>query len=154
MLQWTHENDGDEQIFSALTHTFFELNHLRQSKKILVLFLVYLYSRLGYQPDFSHCRKCGELENSVGNFYFMPQQSAIFCKTCGSLTSRSVVLSLATVKLLGQAQRMPFLKTSRLQFSSQSIRQSLALYKEYGNFLLDREIVSWAFVDKGEEQNN
>ncbi len=147
MLQWTHENDGDPHIFSALAHTLSQLNNQKTSKKNLLLFLVFFYSRLGYQPDFSHCTKCGKLDGGLGNFYFMPEQSAICCRKCGAQTSRSTALSLATVKLLGQAQKMPFLKSARLQFSPHSIQQSLLLYRRYGNFLLDREISSWAFID-------
>lgn len=147
VFQWTHENDGDEHIFSALAHTLSELDKQRSKRKALVLFLVFLYARLGYQLDFSHCKKCGQLENNSMSFHFMPEQSAIFCRKCGYQTSKSVPLSLATVKLLGQAQKMPFLKTARLQFSPHSIQQSLHLYKQYGNFLLDRDILSWGSID-------
>jgi DNA repair protein RecO (recombination protein O) len=147
LLQWTHENDGDIHLFSALAHTFAELIDPKRSRKPLLLFLIFLYSRLGYQPDFGNCIKCGESADRLGSFYFIPAQSGLCCQKCGGQTSRSAALSLATVKLLGQAQKMPFSKSTRLQFSPPAIQQALRLYKRYGDFLLDRQILSWAYID-------
>jgi hypothetical protein len=59
-----------------------------------------------------------------------------------------VSLSMSTIKLLQHAQDMPMDKLERLRFSDTSIREALLLFKVYGQYLLQREIVAWNFLEK------
>jgi hypothetical protein len=60
-----------------------------------------------------------------------------------------VSLSMNTIKLLQHAQDMPMDKLARLRFSDASIREALLLFKVYGQYLLQREIAAWNFLEKG-----
>jgi hypothetical protein len=53
-----------------------------------------------------------------------------------------------TIKLLQHAQGLPMEKLERLRFSDASIREALLLFKTYGQYLLQREIVAWNFLEK------
>jgi hypothetical protein len=59
-----------------------------------------------------------------------------------------VPLSMNTIKLLQHAQDLPMEKLSRLRFSDVSIKEALELFKVYGQYLLQREIVAWNFLEK------
>jgi len=43
---------------------------------------------------------------------------------------------------------MPMEKLERLRFSDASIREALLLFKTYGQYLLQREIMAWNFLEK------
>lgn len=147
LLSWTHENDGDPLIFKAVTQALRELADHNAHRKTLVLFLVHFYALLGYQPNLNVCTKCGLLNSLAGPFQFQTDSGSIVCKRCRPTgLSSNISLSIDTIKLLNQAQKMNFGKTTRLQFSDQSIKQSLVLFKNYGSFLLDRDIHSWDFI--------
>lgn len=148
LMHWTHENDGDNNLFFILTHTLSLLNNSHPVKKTIVLFLIHFYARIGYQPNLLTCIKCGNLP-STGTFQFKVNIGAIICHNCSATHPMSIPLALPTLKLISQAQKMPFEKTIRLQFPPQAIRESLHLFKQYGSYLLDREINAWAFLEKG-----
>ena len=57
-------------------------------------------------------------------------------------------LSLNTIKLLQHAQDLQMEKLDRLRFSETSMREALQLLKVYGQYLLQREIAAWPFLEK------
>ena len=147
LLQWSSENDGDNAIFIAFLNSLNAINNSGPIQKTLVLFLIHLYSRLGYQPDLSGCSQCGTLDPAAGPFQFRSSYGTIICKKCFPVSNSKYNLSMPTIKLISQAQKLSFPKTSRLQFPSASITQALHLFQAYGNFLLDRKLNSWEFID-------
>jgi hypothetical protein len=51
-----------------------------------------------------------------------------------------------TIKLLQHAQELPMEKLARLRFSTASVREALQLFRNYGQYLLQREIAAWNFL--------
>jgi recombinational DNA repair protein (RecF pathway) len=105
---------------------------------------------LGYKLHLSGCIKCGIAEQAGKPYVFHPGRHGLLCRNCSpSLISREMVsLSMSTIKLLQHAQDMPMDKLERLRFSDTSIREALLLFKVYGQYLLQREIVAWNFLEK------
>ena len=57
-----------------------------------------------------------------------------------------IPLSMGTIKLLQSAQELPLEKLIRLRFSVASEKEALLLFRAYGNYLLQREIIAWNFI--------
>jgi len=146
MLHWSHENDGDAALFIALKSSLNAINRQGPIRKTIILFLIFLYSRLGYQPDLSGCSHCGKLAPTAGPFQFQNNHGAIICRRCTSTPGKKNSLTLNTIKLIAHAQKLPFEKTARLQFPEHSIEQSMILFQNYGSYLLDRRLNSWDFL--------
>jgi len=142
---WTHANDHDPQLFSCLTWILGSLCQRQGQQEAMVLFLVKFYSRLGYQPNFSVCASCHQLESHGSPFQFRASHGEIVCRHCQTSPS-AVRLSINTVKLLGKALAMPLDKLDRLRFTTASISEALTLFKTYDRYLLDREGPSWNFI--------
>ena len=153
MLHWTSENDGDPNLFAAFLASLATLHNGGPMRKTLVLFLIHLYSQLGYQPNLSACAQCGKLDADSGPFHFRRSLGTIICQRCSPSpsTAQGCRLSINTIKLIAQAQRMPFAKTGRLQFPSLAMTQILQLFQAYGSYLLDRKINAWEFIDCHED---
>lgn len=146
MLYWSSENDGDELLYTLLIKTLASLSFAKTIKKTLVLFLVKLYSRLGYQPCFSSCKKCGRQDQAGIPYQFNCENSSIICNKCDDHKGYSSSLSLTTIKLLEKAQELPFDKTDRLQFTDRSLQEAITIFRRYSTYLLDRDIHSWSYI--------
>ena len=85
-------------------------------------------------------------------YVFHPGRHGLLCRKCtpASMAREMVSLSMNTIKLLQHAQDMPMDKLDRLRFSDISIREALLLFKVYGQYLLQREIAAWNFLEKEE----
>ena len=81
---------------------------------------------------------------------FHPARHGLLCKACspGIKAPEMISLSLNTIKLLQLAQDLPMEKLERLRFSGASIREALQLFRVYGQYLLQREITAWNFLEK------
>ena len=83
-------------------------------------------------------------------YVFHPGRHGLLCRHCAPpFPSREIAtLSLNTIKLLRHAQELPMEKLERLRFSDASILEALHLFRIYGQYLLQREIAAWNFMEK------
>jgi len=146
MLHWSSENDGDPQLYAILLSSLRALNEGGKIRKNALLFLIQLYSRLGYEPALSACGQCGLLSADSAPFQFIKSQGTIICRRCAPQQRADGLLNINTIKLIEQAQRLPFTKTRRLQFPAKAEEQALKLFRSYGNYLLDRHLNGWDFL--------
>jgi len=148
---WTGEYDADKGIFSLLRWMLQSIDQGSPPRMAQIYFQVKLYTLLGYRPHLSGCIRCGNPEQPGTDHVFFPGRHGLLCRNCAPplVTRESAVLSLNTIKLLQHAQDLPLEKLDRLRFSDASIRESLHLFKIYGQYLLQREIAAWNFLGHG-----
>lgn len=147
---WSRDFDADRNIFSLLVWTLQNIDRGKPSRLVHIFFQVKLYGFLGYRPDLSGCLKCGVAGHEGMPYMFHHGRHGLLCRNCSpSFMSRDVAtLSMNTIKLLRHAQDLPMEKLDRLCFSEASIKEALALFKTYGQYLLQREIKAWDFLEK------
>ena len=147
MLAWTREHDGNYRLFPLLIWALRSLDHGHDAVWVVAIFYLRLMGILGYEPRLAGCVKCNSLRLETRPYAFVPNLGGLACSSClGILPASSVSLSLNTVKLLQQAQRLPLEKLDRLRFSPQSQREALSFVRSYGSQLLQRDINSWRFL--------
>jgi len=147
VLSWVRDNDVDPQLFSTLLWALDNLNQGWQPLTTVIFFQIKLLGIVGYQPHLSACVTCGGAESSAGPYSFNMAQGGVICGRCrgdGITPASHIALSLSTMKLLHSAQEMGLEKLKRLRFSNSSHTEAAALLKKYCEYLLQREIQSWA----------
>jgi len=147
---WSKDYDADRNIFNLLVWALQNVDKGKSSRIVLIFFQVKLYTLLGYKLHLSSCIKCGIAEQAGKPYVFHPGRHGLLCRNCSpSLISREMVsLSMNTIKLLQHAQDLPMEKIERLRFSDASIREALLLFRAYGQYLLQREIKAWNFMEE------
>ncbi len=147
---WSKDYDADRNIFNLLVWALQNIDKGKSSRIVLIFFQIKLYTLLGYKLHLSGCIKCGIAEQAGKPYVFHPGRHGLLCRNCSpSLISREMVsLSMNTIKLLQHAQDLPMEKIERLRFSDASIREALLLFRAYGQYLLQREIMAWDFLEK------
>lgn len=149
VLHWTKENDPDPHLFELLKWGLTNLqNGDRPPLSGALLFELKLLTLLGYQPDLSGCRNCGQLSPSLTPYRFRPALHSLICTPCARRghreeTQSGLMISLSTVSLLKKAQELAPAKLNRLRFSPQEAREGAALVRAHGNQILQREIFAW-----------
>lgn len=147
LLNWTRENDGDEELFALLVWAFTQLDQGQPVADTLILFQIRMLDLLGYRPRLFGCLECGGLGVADAPYRFSPSKSGLVCARCSDGATpaepTSPPLALSTVMLLLKAQDLPRQKLGRLRFSPAACRESLAMLRRYGTYLLQREIHSW-----------
>ena len=147
---WSRDYDADRNIFDLLIWTLQRIDSGKSSRVVQIFFQIKLYTLLGYKPHLASCIKCGVAEQAGKPYVFHPGRHGLLCRNCSpSVISREMIsLSMSTIKLLQHAQDLPMEKLERLRFSDVSIREALLLFKAYGQYLLQREIMAWNFMEK------
>lgn len=147
---WSREHDADRNIFHLLLWALRGIDRGDSPPMVLIFFQVKLYTLLGYRVHLEGCIRCGTSEQSDMPFVFHPVRHGLLCRNCspGPPQREMVPLSMSTIKLLLHAQDLPMEKLDRLRFSDTSVREALQLFKVYGHYLLQREIVAWVFLEK------
>lgn len=148
MNSWSKENDADENIYVLLTWALQELNRSDSCKTVQIFFQVKLYTLLGYKLHLDSCILCGEAGQTGVPYGFLPSRNGLICRGCRpAIEPKDMMpLSLGTIKLLQSVQELPLEKLHRLRFSKSSIQEALALFRAYGQYLLQREITAWNFI--------
>ena len=149
---WSKDYDADRNIFNLLLWALNSIDQGSQPLTAQILFQVKLYTLLGYRLHLSGCIKCETSDGAGMPYVFHPARHGLMCRKCTPpVKSRETVpLSLNTIKLLQHAQDLPLEKLDRLRFSDASIWEALALFKIYGQYLLQREIAAWDFLTKSD----
>ena len=147
---WSRDYDADRNIFDLLIWALQNIDKGKSSRIVLIFFQIKLYTLLGYKLHLSGCIKCGIEEQAGKPYVFHPGRHGLLCRNCSpSLISREMIsLSMNTIKLLQHAQDLPMEKIERLRFSDASIREALLLFRAYGQYLLQREIKAWNFMEE------
>lgn len=147
---WARDYDADKNIFNLLLWALQSIDRDGSPQMVQIFFQVKLYTLLGYRLHLTGCTKCQNIDQTGVPYVFLPGQHGLLCKSCAPalLPRETVALSLNTIKLLKHAQDLPMEKLDRLRFSDVSIREALLLFKVYGQYLLQREIAAWSFLEK------
>ncbi len=147
---WSRDYDADSEIFDLLIWVLQNIDKGQSSRVILIFFQIKLYTLLGYKPDLSGCIKCGTAGPAGKPYVFHSGRHGLLCKNCGpsSGSRETVSLSMNTVKLLEHAQGAAIEKLERLRFSDASIREAQLLFRMYGQYLLQREIKAFGFLEE------
>lgn len=147
---WSRDYDADKNIFNLLLWVLQSIDTGSSPRMAQIFFQVKLYTLLGYRLHLSGCIKCENAEQSGMPYVFHPGRHGMLCKKCSpSFISKEMVpLSMNTIKLLQHAQDLSMEKLGRLRFSEVSINEALQLFKVYGQYLLQREISAWNFMEK------
>jgi len=147
---WSKDYDADSNVFDLLVWALQNIDKGQSSRVVLIFFQIKLYTLLGYQLDLSGCIKCGITGPTGRPYVFHSGRHGLLCRNCGpSPGSREMVsLSMNTIKLLEHAQGVAMEKLERLRFSDASIREALLLFRMYGQYLLQREIRAFNFLEE------
>lgn len=147
---WSRDYDADNNIFTLLLWALQSMDRGSPPLMVQIFFQVKLYTLLGYRLHLSGCIKCDNSGPPGIPYIFHPGRHGLLCRKClaGLISREMVPLSLNTIKLLQHAQELPMEKLERLRFSDASVREAMQLFKIYGQYLLQREIVAWNFLEK------
>ncbi|OKY73793.1 MAG: DNA repair protein RecO [Desulfobulbaceae bacterium DB1] len=142
--QWTRENDPDEVLFHLLQWCMEELTRTADFVATVLFFHVKLLKILGIHPQLDHCLLCGERQQDSRFLRFSLVDHGIICKKCESSSpSGTAPISLAAVKSLQMINSLPYEKLQRLKISDPTLSEIAVIMKNYTQFQLQREIVSW-----------
>jgi DNA repair protein RecO (recombination protein O) len=147
---WLRDYDADSNIFDLLLWTLQSIDNGNSPQTVQIFFQIKLYTLLGYKLHLSGCIRCGIAEKDGKPYVFHPARHGLLCRKCSStpVSRETVKLAMNTIKLLQHAQGLPIDKLMRLRFSDSSTREALHLFKVYGQYLLQREIKAWGFLEK------
>ena len=147
---WSREFDADRNIFNLLIWALQSIDCGKSPRVVQIFFQIKLYTLLGYKLHLSACIKCGIAEQGGKPYAFHPGRHGLLCRNCSpSPISREMIsLSMSTIKLLQHAHDLPMEKVERLRFSEASTHEALLLFKTYGQYLLQKEILAWNFLEK------
>lgn len=151
LLQWTRENDPDQQLFELLTWSLGNLENLKRPAAWgAIFFNIKLLTLLGYQPYLDGCTACGILSPENTPYRFNISQNGLLCHKCakreGKLLQPGLNISLSTARFLQKAQELPLEKLDRLHFTPAAVKESVAILKIYGNSILQKDITAWDFL--------
>jgi DNA repair protein RecO (recombination protein O) len=151
---WSRDYDADKNIFNLLLWALQSIDRGRSPNMVQIFFQVKLYTLLGYKLHLSGCIKCKNSGPAGMPYVFHPGRHGLLCKSCAPafVTREMAPLALNTIKLLQHAQDLPMEKLERLRFSDASIHEALHLFKIYGQYLLQREIAAWNFLEKSDRR--
>ena len=144
----TLEGQQDEELFSLFLWALSALDSKLPHLDIIAIFLIRFYDKLGYCPDFSCCRHCGEIFSKERLYRFHPFAGGLICDRCfsHSLQEGESKLSMETIQLLKASLSEPLPRLHRLRFSKTAARQSLQMLRGYGRTLFQRDIQSWKAI--------
>ncbi len=147
ILVATGEREGDERIFTLLLWALNSLEEKRSHQPLLVVFLLLFFDYIGYRPNLTECIVCNQTLSIGTGYHFSPMAGGIICINCHNKARQPLVpLSLGTIKLLNSLFDQPLTRLHRLQFSGQTLNQSLTMLQEYSRQPLQRDINSWQAV--------
>lgn len=147
LLIATSEGEGDSEIFKLLHWALQSLDGGKSSLDVCAIFLLRLFERLGYRPDFSHCSSCGIPFTLEQQYSFNHMSGGLVCGNCeDKVTGNSTVLATGTIRIVRSALTDPIDRLQRLHFSRQALSQSLPMLHRYAGNLFQREIHSWKAV--------
>ncbi len=147
LLQATKEREVDFGLFQLSLWAFHNLNQQQNPHTVLTLFLIRLYDRLGYRPDFSRCQQCEKQPGGKVKFSFHLSSGGVICQSC-SIDTHNKLLSPGTIKFLATAQDQPLDKLHRIKAGGKIIDEALHLLHLYGRNILQRDIISWRMLKK------
>jgi DNA repair protein RecO (recombination protein O) len=146
LLSSTRENDPDKALFHLLSWTLNRIDQGHPISPTLILFQIKMLGLLGFSPQFGACGVCGRQVQTPFTYRFSAVLGGLVCRECIMENEPLLPLSMETIKLLTRAQEMEHDKLDRLRFSPAAIHEALRLLRHYDNYLLQREIQSWNFL--------
>ena len=147
LLVATTEGEGDPEIFALLHWALQSLDLGKSCLDVCAIFLIRLFERLGYRPDFTHCSVCHKPFDLEQHYLFSHQSGGLVCRRCEEkITGSYVELNAGTIRILRSALIEPVDRLHRLKFSRQALRQSLPMLHRYARNLFQRDIHSWKAV--------
>ena len=147
LLIATTDGEGDPEIFTLLHWALQSLDLGKSSLDICTVFLLRLFERLGYRPDFNHCCVCNSPFDLHQHYTFNHHSGGLVCRRCEEkVTGSSIDLTAGTIQILRSALNEPIERLHRLKFSRQALNQSLPMLHRYARNLFQRDIHSWKAV--------
>jgi DNA repair protein RecO (recombination protein O) len=147
LLIATTDGEGDPEIFALLHWALQSLDLGKSCLDICTIFLLRLFDRLGYRPDFTHCCICDKPFDLELHYIFSHHSGGLVCSSCEDMvTGGSIDLTAGTIRILRSALIEPIERLHRLKFSRQALRQSLPMLHRYARNLFQRDIHSWKAV--------
>lgn len=145
----TKEVEGDEDLYPLLIWAFSSLNNGHAPLPALIFFLIRFFAIIGYSPQLTSCLGCGTPIQTHQSYAFHITHGSIQCNQCATDTTVSrLKLSQGTLRSLTTALDQPLERLHRLQLSANIQKEALSFLRSYGRQLFQREIVSWAFLDR------
>jgi len=149
LLMATTDGEGDPEIFILLHWSLQSLDRGKSCLDICTIFLLRLFDRLGYRPDFTSCCICSKPFNPEQHYIFDHHNGGLVCHRCEEkVTGSSIDLTAGTIRILRSALIEPIERLHRLKFSRQALKQSLPMLHRYARNLFQRDIHSWKAVRK------
>ncbi len=147
LLIATTDGEGDPDIFTLLHWALQSLDLGKSCLDVCAIFLLRLFDRLGYRPDFAHCCICNRPFDLAQHYIFNQHSGGLVCRRCeDKITGSSIDLTAGTIRILRSALVEPVERLHRLKFSRQALRQSLPMLHRYARNLFQRDIHSWKAV--------
>ena len=149
LLIATVDGEGDSELFRLLHWSLQALQHGKSYLGVATIFLLRLFERLGYRPNFSHCCRCQQAFNVNQHYYFSHLSGGLICRTCeDGIVAESKKLASGTIRIINSAIADPLERLHRLHFSRQALAEALPMLHRYARNLFQRDIHSWKTIKK------
>lgn len=127
----TEDGDRNPYLFNVLLIIFRYLEEDKDADILARLFELKMLSAGGYQPQLNQCTRCARQE---GSFSFSVKEGGFLCEHCQHLDPDSLMLSLASIKLL---RLLFYIEPERVRNinvkkeTKQELRQALWLFMDH-----------------------
>lgn len=149
LLIATVEGEGDSELFRLLHWSLQALESGKSYLGVATIFLLRLFERLGYRPNFSQCSRCQKPFNLNQHYSFSQLSGGLICQNCeDQIVGEPRKLSSGTIRMINSASGDPLERLHRLQFSRQALNEALPMLHRYARNLFQRDIHSWKIIKK------
>lgn len=142
----TQEEDGQQQLFTLLIHTFKALDETQQPEIVLRGFELRLLEEIGYRPHLHHCVVCEAMLTEEAD-RFSPTLGGVVCPNHRQVDTQAIPMSLNTFKLLRYLQQQPYETIERLRISSSTRTEIESVIRSYLHHILERKFKTVAFME-------
>ena len=145
----TREREENRTLFDHLKEGLIYLEEEGVSPSFLIFFELRLLKLSGYQPMLDHCRRCGRDCNSGPQvqWRFSPRDGGILCESCSPFRKELVPLSLETLYVLREIQKMNRILSFPPPYSHSVLMEGCAVLLQFIQFQINKELKSASFLD-------
>ena len=151
------DEDPHAPLFDLLLETLGRLDQGDEPALAVRYYELHLLGLAGFQPQLFRCLQCGELLKPEVNFFSMERGGALCPKhgatpqagtPSGANQGGSMVLPLATLKVMRYLQTRPWGQVAQLRLSERVSQQVETVLAQYITHHLERQLRSPVFLER------
>lgn len=144
--QFTVEHIENRPLFQLVLDTLQQLTEADNGELVLRYFEINLLQETGYRPQLQRCVVCHKSLQPVVN-YFGSDAGGVLCPGCQPGQAHTYPISVNALKVLRLLQSRDYQTVLRLKINPELSRELETIMRDYLRYLLEREVISAAWLD-------